>query len=195
MGSATLEFVGTAVICLGLLTATVTAVVGAAYDRWAADAWLLAGLLGAAAAALSSSGSAGFGLLLLAAATSPPVVTRAGVLRRDTIGRTEVGPVDVTSVLTAELLAGPGHALGDRALCLAWSDSFVAVKLSHTSDERLELVNLREAYLDELESRNAFGFHTWLRSGAHPVGNPARYLALHEPYRSRPSPLEDRSDR
>jgi antibiotic biosynthesis monooxygenase (ABM) superfamily enzyme len=71
----------------------------------------------------------------------------------------------------------------------------VAVKLSRTSDERLELVNLRQAYLDELESRNALGFHTWLRSGAHPVGNPARYLALHEPYRSRPSPLEDRSDR
>ncbi|WP_028642378.1 hypothetical protein [Nocardioides sp. URHA0020] len=183
------------VVCVGLLAATATAAVGAGHDRWAAHAWLRAGLLGAAVAGgLSASGPAGFGLLVLAAATAPPVVRRAVACRRSALGRPGVGVVDLPSVLTADLLAGPVHALEDGALCRAWSDSFVALKLSRTSAERLELVNLRQAYLDELESRNAFGFHAWLRSGARPVANPARYLALHEPYGSPRPSLGDQRD-
>jgi hypothetical protein len=185
-----------AVICLALLTATVAAAVEAASPRGLGHRWLVAGLLGAAvAAALIASGQPAFWLLVLAAATSPLVVSRALARRRGAIERSKVTPVDVTPVLTAELLAGPVHALEDRALCRAWSDSFVAVKLSRSSDERLELVNLRQAYLDELESRNAFGFQTWLRSGARPVGNPARFLALHEPCRSQQSPRRGERDR
>jgi hypothetical protein len=101
-----------AAFCIGVLTATASATVAAADDRWATDMWLRAGLLGAAAAAV----------------------------------------------------------------------------LSRSSDERLELVNLRQAYLDELELRNAFGFDAWLRSGAQPVGNPARFLTLRAPRPSRPGP-------
>ena len=163
-----------AVFCLGSLTATAAAVP----DRWPPYAWLRGALLGGAAtAAVASTGGVGLGLIVLAAATSPPVVARAVRLRR----RRATGPVvdtelEVPSVLTADLLAGPVHSLDDDELCRGWVGSFVAIKLSRSCDERLELVNLRQAYLDELESRNAFGFRAWLRAGARPHDNPARYL-------------------
>lgn len=83
-------------------------------------------------------------------------------------------------VLSADLWAGPVHALDDQQLCLSWSESFVALKLARTRDERLELVNLRQAYLDELESRNPAGFESWLRSRAMPIGNPHSFLEARE---------------
>ncbi len=173
-------------VCLGITGAALAAVSG----RRDPLLWLGTGLATAAVtAALSWSGSITFGLLLLAAASSPPVVR---AVTRALRPRTRRSPVEaaqptaepaepvLATVLSAELLAGPVHSLEDQPLCLAWSDSFVELKRARTLSDRLELVNLRQAYLDELEQRNGYGFRAWLRSGARPLGSPARWLSLHE---------------
>lgn len=171
-------------VCLGITAAALAAVTG----RRDPLLWLGTGLATAAVtAALSWSGSITVGLLLLAAASSPPAVRAAArAVRPDRRRRagvpatTEPTHPVLASVLSAELLAGPVHSLEDQPLCLAWSDSFVELKRARTVSDRLELVNLRQAYLDELEQRNGYGFRAWLRSGARPLGSPARWLSLHE---------------
>jgi len=45
------------------------------------------------------------------------------------------------------------------------------------SDQRLYLVELRSALLNELAQRNPQGFTLWLNSGAHAASDPARYFS------------------
>jgi hypothetical protein len=70
-------------------------------------------------------------------------------------------------------------ALDDTRLCAAWSESYVALQRAQSAAERLAIVNARQAYLDELEARNATGFRTWLHSAARPVGNPQPFIDPH----------------
>ena len=164
-----------AVFCLA--TATAAAVAATGRDM---HAWLTAGLLGGAVTAcLWSTGGAGVGLLALAVATSPPLLTRAVRSARQRPSPTrprDSTVVELPSVLTADLLAGPVHALDDVQLCTAWSGSYLALKLCPTAADQLEVVNLRQAYLDELHCRHASAIHDWLRSGARPASSPRSFL-------------------
>jgi hypothetical protein len=161
-----------ALFCLGALAAMVTAVLG-----WRQPTvWLTVGIAMATAAAETWwFGPAGLGVLVLAGATSPPAVSYVARRLRRPVVAVDGDPVD------ADHLSVLAQCLGDDRLCAAWSESYVALQLAHSPAERLGLVNLRQAYLDELEARNGPGFRTWLRSGARPVGNPRAFIAGHRP--------------
>lgn len=76
---------------------------------------------------------------------------------------------------------GPAiQALSDEELCWSWRASYTALQAA-PSAASVELVTLRQAYLDDLERRNPRGMRAWLDSGARAAGNPARYLAADHP--------------
>lgn len=68
------------------------------------------------------------------------------------------------------------RALSDEELCRSWRASYLSLQEA-PSATYLELVTLREAYLDDLERRNPLGMRAWLDSGARAAGNPAPSLA------------------
>jgi hypothetical protein len=83
------------------------------------------------------------------------------------------GPDHATVELS--LPTAPG-SLDDDALCWAWRHSYVVLQHTHTAATRLHVVEVRQAYLDELERRNAMGLAAWLASGARAAGNPSRFI-------------------
>jgi hypothetical protein len=68
------------------------------------------------------------------------------------------------------------QALTDEELCASWRASYAMMRAASPEDW-VELVTLRQAYLDDLERRNPGGMRAWLDSGARAASNPARYLA------------------
>lgn len=72
-------------------------------------------------------------------------------------------------------LSVPSH-LSDHDLCLAWESSGLALRRCTTTSERLELVRVRQACLDELERRQPEALRAWVLAGADPDSSPARYL-------------------
>ncbi len=70
-------------------------------------------------------------------------------------------------------------ALDDEALCRAWRRSFVHLSACRLPVRRLELVSLRQAYLDELVRRHPAAVQSWLVSGARAAGNPMPFLERH----------------
>lgn len=71
------------------------------------------------------------------------------------------------------------ESLDDDALCWAWRRSYVVLQRTHSAATRLHVVQVRQAYLDELERRNEKGMAAWLASGARAAGNPSRFLHHH----------------
>ena len=67
--------------------------------------------------------------------------------------------------------------LSDQDLCLAWESSSRALRRCTSADERLEVVRVRQACLDELERRQPDAVRAWVLAGADPDSSPARYLA------------------
>jgi hypothetical protein len=66
--------------------------------------------------------------------------------------------------------------LSDEELCLAWRRSFTQLQRVHDADRRQAMVDVRRAYLDELERRHPDSFATWLASNPRAAGNPARFF-------------------
>jgi hypothetical protein len=66
--------------------------------------------------------------------------------------------------------------LSDEELCLAWRRSFPQLQRALGSDRRQAMVDVRRAYLDELERRYPDSFATWLASNPRAAGNPARFF-------------------
>jgi hypothetical protein len=83
-------------------------------------------------------------------------------------------------VMTVEMsLPMDPESLDDHALCLAWRHSYVLLQRSHSAATRIHIVDIRQAYLDELERRNALGLAAWLASGARAAGDPSRFIQHH----------------
>jgi hypothetical protein len=157
-----------------------------------------AGITGGAGL-VAAAGVAGVVLLLLVVATSPFVrfLGRSG--RRTPLEgasfddpapseepRPSRGPVLGETRSPAGRLAELSNRLpradklvdlDDSALCLAWRQSFVSLSASRDAPSVLELVELREQYLDELTRRHPAEIARWLASGARAAGNPMRFLA------------------
>jgi hypothetical protein len=93
----------------------------------------------------------------------------------------KVAGVEDPGALSVDTLTGMVRALDDRALCRAWRASWEVLTETAATVDREELVNLRQAYLDELERRHPGEFTEWLDSGAGPLSDPSRFL------RGRPS--------
>ncbi|MDX2973066.1 hypothetical protein [Kribbella solani] len=66
--------------------------------------------------------------------------------------------------------------LTDDELCLAWRRSFTQLQRAVSADRRQAMVDVRRAYLDELEHRHPDSFATWLASNPRAAGNPARFF-------------------
>jgi hypothetical protein len=66
--------------------------------------------------------------------------------------------------------------LSDEELCLAWRRSFNQLQRAMSADRRQAMVDVRRAYLDELERRHPDSFATWLASNPRAAGNPARFF-------------------
>lgn len=66
--------------------------------------------------------------------------------------------------------------LSDEELCLAWRRSFPQLQRALSSDRRQAMVDVRRAYLDELERRYPDSFAIWLASSPRAAGNPARFF-------------------
>ena len=145
----------------------------------------------AASGLTSALGWAGLGWVLLVGAAHPAV---GGRLTR-TFGTDVPGPVTGHTPMTlvdghaadsstADRLARLPDAdtlgsLDDEALCRAWRRSFVHLSASRLPARRLEVVSLRQAYLDELARRHPAAVQSWLVSGARAASNPMPFLERH----------------
>ena len=150
-----------ALFCLGAIAATAAGMAG-----FRTAGCILAGVVAAMTVGMFwATGPMALALVALAASTSPYVALR--IVRR-LAGKWAWEP--------APDPCAAAQGLGTRRLCAAWSESYAELCRAQTLVERLEIVQLRQAYLDELEIRNGKGFRAWLDSGARPVGNPAGFV-------------------
>ncbi len=81
-------------------------------------------------------------------------------------GTAPVSPPDVSRVA----------AMTDGQLCAAWRHSFRTLETARSARERARVVTVRQAFLDELETRNEPGLRAWLASGARAASGPDRFL-------------------
>lgn len=80
----------------------------------------------------------------------------------------------------APTVSVPATAVGrlpTDELCLVWRRSYCQLQRATDEPTRRRLIRARQACLDELERRDRPGFARWLDSGAHPGGDPSRYLS------------------
>jgi hypothetical protein len=132
-------------------------------------------------------------LLVMAALTSPWVWR---VLRRGAPSgcaeaasappRPAVAPVEAVpeessvaepaATTTQEPAPVPVSSMTDQELCRAFRRSFVLLSRTVSLPERLRLVSLRQAYLDEMSRRDPGGFQFWLESGARAASGPDKFL-------------------
>src|SRR3954469_9893464 len=144
-------------------------------------------------------------LVLTVALTSPRArillrTSRLNVMRRQAVpghmedtaeSRDDTGSLDVLGpvlagstggslrrlVSLAEMPDADGvPTLDDDALCQAWRRSYVRLEASRGADSRLDVVRLRQLYLDELVRRHPAEVRLWLASGARAAGNPLPFL-------------------
>ena len=66
--------------------------------------------------------------------------------------------------------------LTDLELCTEWRRSFNALAVTAHAGLHLEVVQLRQLYLDEIERRHPDGLRRWLASGARAASNPMPFL-------------------
>jgi len=85
-------------------------------------------------------------------------------------------PVPEATAAVEQSLPTAPEDLDDDALCWEWRRSYVVLQRSRSEATRLHVVQVRQAYLDELERRNAMGLAAWLASGARAAGNPSRFI-------------------
>lgn len=148
----------------------------------------------AAAGLVAMIGWAGVALVLLVAAAHPalerelsrrlgstdqvagPVKTDSEMPRREALAvplaGAEVGPVTSAGLPDPDGIAG----LDDETLCQAWRRSFVHLATCRIPTRRLEIVHLRQVYLDELARRHPAAVRRWLASGARAASNPMRFV-------------------
>lgn len=146
----------------------------------------------AASGLISALGWTGLGWVLLVVVTHPAVGGRlARGLETEppgvTTGRAPTTLVDAGRVVDSSAegrLAQLPEAdvvgkLDDEALCQAWRRSFVHLAACRLPSRRLEVVSLRQVYLDELGRRHPAAVESWLASGARAASNPMPFLERH----------------
>jgi hypothetical protein len=154
-----------------------------------AGSWTAMGLM-AAAGLLAALGWSGAFLLLMLVVTSPVAGLLLRTARLEPPAEMAV-PEDAVALSDSTLLPDnqlPGvldvdavRTLDDEALCHAWRRSFVRLESSRGADVRLEVVGLRQLYLDELVRRHPAEVQEWLSSGARAAGNPLPFLVRRSP--------------
>lgn len=95
---------------------------------------------------------------------------------RETVPTGTAGPAGAPFPLADMPSADGVPGLDDRALCHVWRRSYVRLEASRAAEARLEVVGLRQLYLDELVRRHPAQMRHWLASGARAAGNPLPFL-------------------
>ena len=159
---------------------------GVSWSNWPGSARhaVRAGLGGVALGGLAEI-SIGLALLLalVATLTSSPCIA---ALRSRTQNRTGPLPVEPSfgpCAVEAHLLEVAREVdqaclctLSNAELCLAWRRSYCSLVGTTSLPLRAVVVTSRQAYLDEMERRDARGLTAWLASGARAASGPERYL-------------------
>lgn len=116
-------------------------------------------------------------MLLLAVLTSPAVIG-AGLrcARGPEQEHTPVAPAACTcgcaGPVSAREMADLVEKLDDTQLRRAWRTSHARLRAARTQEEWSELVQLRAAYLTELDRRDADGVRSWLATAPRPDSTP-----------------------
>lgn len=157
---------------------------------------LLAGLLLTGGLGLAMVDAQLFlGIVLVAAITSPPVVglfaggghrpLELSVVPDDVIdlepsfGRISppsIAPARLAVALDIEATLAELPALSDLEVCRAWRRSFVLLDATISSADRLAIVQLREAYLDELGRRSPRALQAWFDAGGRAASGPDKFF-------------------
>jgi hypothetical protein len=150
-----------ALVCL-LAAAGLIAMIG-----WAAVVWVA--VVAAAHPALEHQLSRHLG-------SADPVASGHDSARREETPVPPAGPE--TSAVTSAGLPDPEVIAGldDEKLCQAWRRSFVHLATCRMPTRRLEIVQLRQVYLDELARRHPAAVRRWLASGARAASNPMPFV-------------------
>ncbi|MFF0344642.1 hypothetical protein [Kribbella sp. NPDC004875] len=163
--------------------------------------WAVLGGLGVLAICgyAAAVGARTLALLLLVGGVSPPVVgwLRSGRADRPPRRLRRRPPIKLPKASSRRLAAvradsRPGTEwpmpkylaavvrsvgeLSDEELCLAWRRSFTQLQRALAPDRRQAMVDVRRAYLDELERRHPDSFASWLASNPRAAGDPARFF-------------------
>jgi hypothetical protein len=171
-------------ILTGLAAALVVALLESRHQRrWWIEVAIAVGAFSATVYALGALAAAG--VVFLVGATSPPAIRLlVDAFRRErgrrrskcATARTARGEeVRAGAPLDSATFAGMVALLDDHELMAAWRHSHEVLGYTNLPQLRLELVALREAYLDELERRDPTGFAAWIEAGA--SRDPERFLA------------------
>jgi hypothetical protein len=171
-----------------------TASVRASHRNLARPA-LVGGLLVSGSLGLAMiDGQLFLGVLLLAAITSPPVVGLAAGPGRPAYGAplAEVIDIDAAPSVTGPVLAGYAHrvlaldlesaladvsSMTDQELCRSWRRSYVLLDAASSPASRLTIVQLRAAYLEELERRQPRALQAWLDAGGRAASGPDKFFS------------------
>jgi hypothetical protein len=127
-------------------------------------------VVGVTAACLVPAIGAGGTLLVLAAVVAAPYLLRRLDRKRPGRSRSVVAPA------TLDLLTPPLQVFSTAEISAAWATSQEALQRSTSPADRSAIAALRQAYLDELESRDASGLRRWLESGSALTSDPRPYL-------------------
>lgn len=155
---------------------------GATRDEHAVTSGVVARVAGAAAAGsvvgvagacLVPAIGAGGTVLVLAALVATPYLLRK--LHRK-VNRKHTRQARPSAPATLDLLTPPLHVFSTAEISAAWSTSQEALRRSTSPADRSAIAALRQAYLDELESRDASGLQRWLESGSALTSDPRPYL-------------------
>lgn len=147
----------------------------------------LQGLLVLATIAGGSPYAIGYCLRRFAPASRP---ARNGRLDDEHWPKPEPGyPSGTDPDLAADAATSPRRtaprSLSDDALCLAWRTSFSVLQRTNSPSQQLRIVEERQAYLDELERRDARAMAAWLASGPRAAGDPSRFVRGEAPSHAR----------
>ena len=151
---------------------------------------LLTGSLGLAMV----DGQLFLGVLILAAITSPPLVGLAAGPRRPAydVPLAEVIDIDAASGGTGPSVAGYAYrvltldlesaladlvSMTDQELCRSWRRSYVLLDAASSPAGRLTIVQLRAAYLEELERRQPRALQAWLDAGGRAASGPDKFFS------------------
>ena len=177
--------VGDAAVVL-ILTALAAALVAALVERrhhrrWAVEVAAAVGVTTATVYAIGALPA--LGLLMLMVITFPPTVRRAaaallkGRARRPAhlaAAQSLTEEVRAGAPLGSDAFAGMVQTLDNHELIAAWRQSHEVLGYTNLVDLRLQLIALRQAYLDEMERRHPAGFAAWMEAGA--TRDPERFL-------------------
>ncbi|MFI7062535.1 hypothetical protein ACIBL3_16255 [Kribbella sp. NPDC050124] len=153
--------------------------VGKGYGRALLAATVLAP---AAIGLIGAFGFSGVLIVLMIAGTTPALV--AYVRARWFTSEAPEPPAPEEPVLAPQVEIDEDESeatpdigfLSAEELCLAWRRSFVRLEAALSPQVRLDVVEERQRYLDELYRRSPDGVAAWLAAGARASGNPLPYV-------------------